>query len=51
VGHEPELGTIATWLFCGCAEPRITFRKGRSCVIEIEGKVSAGAGVARLGGG
>jgi phosphohistidine phosphatase len=47
VGHEPELGILATWLVCGCAEPRIAFRKGGARVIEIEGRVRAGAG--RLG--
>jgi phosphohistidine phosphatase len=46
VGHEPDLGEVATWLLCGQRESRIHIGKGGVCALELPG--SADAGTAEL---
>ena len=43
VGHEPHLGLLATWLISGGTSPRVLFKKGGACLLEIEGKPIAGS--------
>jgi phosphohistidine phosphatase len=44
VGHEPQLGVLATWLLTGDRHSHVAFRKGGACLIEFEGRPAAGAG-------
>jgi phosphohistidine phosphatase len=44
VGHEPHLGTFATWLLTDLAESRIPLRKGGACAIEFSGLPRASTG-------
>jgi phosphohistidine phosphatase len=44
VGHEPHMGTLATWLLTDLAESRIPLRKGGACAIEFSGLPRAGVG-------
>lgn len=44
VGHEPDLGELATWLLCGQRESRIPIRKGGVCALELPGGADPGAG-------
>jgi len=44
VGHEPQLGQLATWLLTDQTESRIEFRKGGACKLEFDGRPSAGTG-------
>jgi phosphohistidine phosphatase len=43
VGHEPHLGLLVTWLLTGETTPRVLFKKGGACLLEIEGKPAAGS--------
>ncbi len=42
VGHEPDLGQLATWLTTGEPDSRMTFKKGGACLLEFAGVVDAG---------
>lgn len=45
VGHEPDLGELATWLLAGTrAEPFVAFKKGGVLLIEFPYKIGAGQG-------
>ncbi len=44
VGHEPHLGTFATWLLTGIHESRTPLRKGGACAIEFSGRPHRGEG-------
>jgi|SRR5579871_1672549 len=44
VGHEPQLGQLATWLLTGNRESHVVFRKGGVCLLEFDGRPSAGTG-------
>ncbi len=44
VGHEPHLGTFATWLLTGTDESRMPLRKGGACVIEFASRPNKGEG-------
>jgi phosphohistidine phosphatase len=44
VGHEPYLGTFATWLLTGIEESRTPLGKGGACAIEFAGRLRAGEG-------
>ena len=44
VGHEPQLGSLVTYLICGTDQPRVDIKKGGTCLVEFEGKPEAGAG-------
>lgn len=35
VGHDPHLGTLATWLMSGVAEPRILMKKGGAVLLDL----------------
>jgi phosphohistidine phosphatase len=41
VGHEPHLGLLVTWLLTGETTPRVVFKKGGACLLEIAGKPGA----------
>ena len=43
VGHEPDLGELATWLLCGQRESRISIGKGGVCALELPGGADLGA--------
>ncbi|MDA8363410.1 MAG: histidine phosphatase family protein [Gammaproteobacteria bacterium] len=45
VGHEPDLGVMASWLLAGCRESFLPFRKGGACLIEFAGTPAPGAGL------
>lgn len=47
VGHEPHLGTFATWLLTGVDESHLPFRKGGACAIAFTGRPRPGAGELR----
>jgi phosphohistidine phosphatase len=42
VGHEPHVSLLVTWLLTGDSTPRVAFKKGGVCLLEIEGKPAAG---------
>jgi phosphohistidine phosphatase len=44
VGHEPHLGTFATWLLTGVDESRMPLRKGGGCLIEFASRPQKGEG-------
>lgn len=44
VGHEPDLGILASWLLSGRQESFISFKKGAGCLIELTDRPEAGAG-------
>jgi phosphohistidine phosphatase len=43
VGHEPHLGTLATWLISGTAEPRVELKKGAGALLEFGSRIEGGA--------
>jgi phosphohistidine phosphatase len=45
VGHEPDLGHLASWLLSGNGSSFVTLRKGACALIEFDGKPAAGRGV------
>jgi phosphohistidine phosphatase len=42
VGHEPNLGELATWLLSGQTGSWIPLKKGSACLLEFSGEVKAG---------
>lgn len=44
VGHEPHLGSLATWLLSGEDREGIAFRKGGACLIRFWEKPGAATG-------
>ena len=42
VGHEPHLGTVATWLLSGVDAPRVTFKKGGAVLMEFGAVIAPG---------
>jgi phosphohistidine phosphatase len=44
VGHEPDLGILASWLLSGHKETFISLKKGAGCLIELTDRPEAGAG-------
>ena len=44
VGHEPQLGRLATYLVTGSERSGVELKKGGACLIEFEGKATAGRG-------
>lgn len=44
VGHEPDLGQLASWLLSGAERSFMPFRKGGACLIRFAGAVGAGRG-------
>lgn len=45
VGHEPSLGTLATWLITGVAERRVPLEKGGACLLDFDGPAARGKGM------
>jgi phosphohistidine phosphatase len=45
VGHEPHLGTLATWLMTGIGKHGIHLTKGGACLLEFESAARRGEGV------
>jgi phosphohistidine phosphatase len=35
VGHEPHLGTLATWLLTGIDAPHVPLKKGGACLLDF----------------
>ena len=44
VGHEPDLGILASWLLSGGAESFVSLKKGAACLIEMTEKPTPGSG-------
>ncbi|RKZ54046.1 MAG: phosphohistidine phosphatase SixA [Candidatus Parabeggiatoa sp. nov. 3] len=42
VGHEPDLGELATWLLSGEVENWMPLKKGAACLLEFRDDVEAG---------
>jgi phosphohistidine phosphatase len=42
VGHEPDLGELATWLLSGHTGTWMPLKKGAACLLEFPGEVKAG---------
>jgi phosphohistidine phosphatase len=42
VGHEPDLGTFASWLLTGLQESFVPMKKGAACLLEFKKDVKAG---------
>ncbi len=47
VGHEPHLGSLATWLVSGEEREGMAFRKGGACLIRFWEKPGAATGTLR----
>ena len=47
VGHEPNLGILASWLTSGTRSPNIEFRKGGACLIAFGRRARKGEGALR----
>ena len=45
VGHEPNLGMLATWLMTGSGASHVDFKKGGACLLAFDGAVEKGKGV------
>jgi len=45
VGHEPQLGRLATYLLAGGDRPGVELKKGAACRIDFDGRPTAGQGV------
>lgn len=45
VGHEPNLGTLATWLMTGNGSSRVDFKKGGACLLAFDREAKKGAGM------
>jgi phosphohistidine phosphatase len=37
VGHEPDLGRLASWFIAGELEPLVRFKKGGACLLRFDG--------------
>lgn len=44
VGHEPDLGHLASWLLAGKTQGFVQFKKGAAALIEFAGPAAAGRG-------
>ena len=44
VGHEPDLGALASWLLSGGDRSFIELKKGAACLLEFESHPQAGSG-------
>jgi len=44
VGHEPDLGQLASWLLAGKPSGFVQFKKGAAALIEFAGAPAAGKG-------
>ena len=44
VGHEPQLGMLASWLLSGERRSFVPLRKGSACLLEFTERVTAGGG-------
>jgi phosphohistidine phosphatase len=42
VGHEPDLGTLVTWLMTGAGNSRVAFSKGGAALLEFPSRVASG---------
>jgi len=47
VGHEPDLGQLATWLLTNQADDWFPLKKGAACFLEFEENVQPGEAVLR----
>lgn len=45
VGHEPNLGMLATWLMTGNGSSRVDLKKGGACLLAFDGEMKKGAGM------
>lgn len=45
VGHEPDLGVLATWLIAGADQSGMDLRKGAACLIVFEDSPRPGSGL------
>lgn len=45
VGHEPDLGALATWLMSGQTTSHVELKKGGACQLDFEDGMKKGAGV------
>ncbi len=48
VGHEPDLGRLASWYLTGSSESFLPLKKGAICLIHFEGKPAPTKGELRL---
>lgn len=48
VGHEPDLGRLASWFLTGSEESFLPLKKGAICLIHFTGKPSIAKGELRL---
>jgi len=48
VGHEPDLGQLASWYLTGSHESFLPLKKGAICMIHFDGKPAAAQGELRL---
>lgn len=44
VGHEPDLGVLASWLIGGNVKSFLSLKKGAACLIEMTDKPAPGSG-------
>lgn len=44
VGHEPHLGSLATWLIAGARQSGVELKKSGACLITFDGPAAKGAG-------
>ena len=44
VGHEPHLSGLVSWLIAGGKRSVLDLKKAGACLLEVEGKPSAGSG-------
>jgi phosphohistidine phosphatase len=42
IGHEPDLGELATWFLSGRPGDWLPFKKGGACLLEFPGKIAPG---------
>jgi len=47
VGHEPQLGLLASWLMTGLDEPIMELKKGSACLLEFTDEVRSGRAMLR----
>lgn len=47
VGHEPDLGLLASWLLASARAPFIELKKGAACLLEFDGSPKAGGAILR----
>ena len=47
VGHEPNLGILATWFMTGIEGSRVNLKKGGACLLDFDGDAKKGAGTLR----